>query len=165
MRSLLTHYLTSQGLFRCVVQESIAVTYRLVFVPVVLVLYEGKWCNRRDDGDRVAEKRSWDGTEKNRQEREEKTDRQVEGMDRFMEKGTVVCCRPRVIKVANEATDLMGWRNTVIGSLLWWSAVAWQLAFSPPFHSIHTLRFYATLVDWCVCVKIQRRDCKPPAAA
>lgn len=41
----------------------------------------------------------------------------------------------------------MGWRNVVIGSLLWWSTLPRQLAFSPPHPSLHTLLFYAPLLD------------------
>lgn len=63
-----------------------------------------------------------------------------------------VCCPPRVIKVVSGARGLMGWRNVVIGSLLWWSTLLQQLAFSPPtpsqlppppLHVLNTLLLYA----------------------
>lgn len=116
--------------------------------------------------------REWKGWIDRRIEREENT--------RFMVEKDEVCCSLRVIKVVNGARDLMGWRNVVIGSLLWWSTLPWQLAFSPstPTHpcthyvSMHHCSVYCRGVCACVCVlesahlysKSQTLACKVPAA-
>lgn len=44
--------------------------------------------------------------------------RQIERNNRFMVGKDEVWCPLRVIKVVNGTTDLMGWRNIVIDSLL-----------------------------------------------